>query len=149
MQNRIISALFFMIAGLLVITIPLYILPVCPLPNPMSIPSDTAMHDSVHAVGNIMRCHWTRQAEIGIGSVIVVIGLLMLFSRTLFIRMGLSMALACIALLVAAIPTLLIGVCPGEMMDCHAGTLPGEVLLSAVIFIVAILNTLYLNKKAN
>ncbi|KDN10290.1 hypothetical protein GAPWKB30_1092 [Gilliamella apicola] len=94
-----------------------------------------------------MKCFWTARAEIGIGCLVIAIGALLLISRTAFVRIGLSMALACISLLAAAIPTILIGVCGNEMMRCNMGSKPALVLLSGLLFIVAVINIYYLNKR--
>ncbi|MWN31405.1 DUF4418 family protein [Gilliamella sp. Pra-s65] len=163
MKNRIISSSIFIIIGVLIILFPLYILPVCPLPEAIVTPVDTMSHGMsamngasselahsghMHAsTGKIMKCFWTARAEIGIGCLVIVIGALLLISRTAFIRMGLSMATACISLLAAAIPTILIGVCSNEMMRCNMGAKPALVLLSGLLFIAAVVNTYYLNKK--
>ncbi|WP_294964239.1 DUF4418 family protein [uncultured Gilliamella sp.] len=153
MKNRLISSLLFIIIGALLILVPLYIVPVCPPPEVASMPTDMANHMMNHEMahspsGTIMKCFWTARAEVGIGIVVLAIGLLMLFSRTVFVRMGLSMALACISFFTAAIPTILIGVCPGAMMLCNMGTKPALILLSASLLVVAIINTLYLNKAS-
>lgn len=149
MKNKTIISLFFVVMGLLFILIPTYILPVCPLPDVSPIPMDVMAHNShvmQHGSGKIMNCYWTARAEIGIGSVVIAIGLLMFFVSNLFIRIGLSLSLACIAILAAAIPTVLIGVCSGEMQNCNIITKPTLVIISGVLFIVSVLNTLYLNK---
>lgn len=154
MKNRIVSSVLFILIGALFILFPLYILPVCPLPDVQSMPAD-AMHSAPmdghmhNAGGKIMKCFWTSRAEIGIGSLVIAIGALVLLSRSLFVRMGLSMAIACTAVLAAAIPTILIGVCGNEMMRCNMGAKPALILLSVVLAIVAIINVIYLNKQAN
>lgn len=160
MKNRIVSSVLFIFIGALLILFPLYILPVCPLPDVQAMPATTAMPaDAMHSApmdghmhntpGKIMKCFWTARAEIGIGSLVIAIGALVLFSRSLFVRMGLSMALACTAVLAAAIPTILIGVCGNEMMRCNMGAKPALILLAIVLVIAAISNVLYLNKQVN
>lgn len=152
MKNRILSSFCFMFLGSMIILFPLYILPVCPLPEVASVPADTMASEAANAGhmhssgGKIMKCFWTAKAELGVGALVMAIGFLMLFSRTVFIRMGLSMALACIAILAGAIPTVLIGVCGNEMMRCNIGAKPALVLLSLVLLIVAIINIVSLNK---
>lgn len=151
MKNRIVSSVLFIFIGALLILFPLYILPVCPLPDAQTIPATTMAGDGhMHSTpGKIMKCFWTARAEIGIGSLVIAIGALVLFSRSLFVRMGLSMALACTAVLAAAIPTILIGVCGNEMMRCNMGAKPALILLAIVLVIAAISNVLYLNKQVN
>lgn len=149
MQNRVVSSLAYIIIGILFILFPMYILPVCPSES-VNLP--TAMQGQVEhmhtGVGKIMKCFWTGRAEVGVGSLIIAIGILMLFCRKIFLRMGLSMAIACISLFALAIPTVLIGVCDNQMMRCNMGAKPALVLLSLLLFIVALVNTFYLNKAA-
>ena len=151
MKNRVVTSVLFIFIGALLILFPLYILPVCPLPDAQTIPATTMAGDGhMHSTpGKIMKCFWTARAEIGIGSLVIAIGALVLFSRSLFVRMGLSMALACTAVLAAAIPTILIGVCGNEMMRCNMGAKPALILLAIVLVIAAISNVLYLNKQVN
>ncbi|OTQ55850.1 DUF4418 family protein [Gilliamella apis] len=153
MKNRVVTSVLFIFIGALLILFPLYILPVCPLPDAQAIPATTVAGDGhmhMHSTpGKIMKCFWTARAEIGIGSLVIAIGALVLFSRSLFVRMGLSMALACTAVLAAAIPTILIGVCGNEMMRCNMGAKPALILLAIVLAIAAISNVLYLNKQVN
>lgn len=140
-MNKSVSAILVILLGLLVILIPTYILPVCP-------PSEIIINHEHHMTYKFMKCHWTAQAEIGVGVVIALIGLCMLLIKSALIRLGLSLSLIIITLLVAALPTVLIGVCPGEMMDCHIGTLPALLLLSAILLIVAIVNAIYLKRHS-
>lgn len=143
MTNRIFIAILIMILGLLIITVPTYILPVC---SPTGVTALSADGHSHSAGIKFMKCHWTGQAEIGVGILIVVLGLFMLLTKLAAVRLGISIALSCIALLAAAIPTILIGVCPSEMMQCHMGTLPALLLLSGVLFIITVINAIFLNK---
>ena len=149
MQNRVVSSLAYIIIGILFILFPMYILPVCPSES-VNLP--TAMQGQVEhmhtGVGKIMKCFWTGRAEVGVGCLIIAIGILMLFCQKIFLRMGLSMAIACISLFALAIPTVLIGVCDNQMMRCNMGAKPALVLLSLLLFIIALVNTFYLNKAA-
>lgn len=146
MNNRIIVSILMMILGLLVIFVPTFILPVCP---PTEVISQSADGHNHSVAFKFMKCYWTAKAEIGVGGVIAVLGLVMLLAKSSLVRLGISMSLACIAVLVAAIPTILIGVCPGELMPCNIGTLPALLLLAGTIFIIAVLNSFYLCKQSN
>lgn len=144
-MNRVIISLVFVVLGLLVILVPTYLLPVC---APMEVISPVVnVQAPAHVTVKYMKCHWTGQAEMGIGAVIMALGLLMLLSRSASVRLGLSLSIICVALLAAAIPTVLIGVCPGEMMPCHMGTLPALLLLSGLLVVIALINVLYLNRS--
>ena len=63
-----------------------------------------------------MACHYTAQAELGIGVVIALLGIIALFCSPK-IRTGLNIAVALNALLSLAVPTVLIGVFVGAMMS--------------------------------
>lgn len=144
-MNRVIISLVFVVLGLLVILVPTYLLPVC---APMEVISPVVnVQTPAHVTVKYMKCHWTGQAEMGIGAVIMALGLLMLLSRSACVRLGLSLSVICVAMLAAAIPTVLIGVCPGEMMPCHMGTLPSLLLLSGLLVVIALINVLYLSRS--
>lgn len=192
MKNRLTISILTLIIGLLIITVPLFIFPVCAphmnravdsgnvpshhqmmsgeamphssmqanhaMPTP---PADSANasammsetgeashgHPAATAPVTYMACHWTAQAEIGVGAVVILLGGLLLFASSAAVRIGLSLALACVALLVAAIPGFLIGVCQNPLMGCRMGTLPALLLLAGGLFVLAIINAFYLNKS--
>lgn len=68
-------------------------------------------------------CHWSQQAATGIGVVILALGVIALFVGPK-IRIGLTIAVIADSLLLIAVPTFLIGVCPGAMMHCRMVMLP-------------------------
>ena len=81
-----------------------------------------------------MKCHWTRQAEIAVTLPLLVVGVLMLFSRrrsTLRILSVLALVLGVSAIL---IPAYLIGTCASAEMICNLLMKP--ILLFAGILIV-------------
>ena len=89
--------------------------------------------------GKAMKCFWTARAEIGVGAMVVAGGLLYLFSADFQRRLGLVMMIGLSALLGAAIPTALIGVCANEAMLCRAGTLPAWLIVSGLLLLISIL----------
>jgi hypothetical protein len=81
-----------------------------------------------------MKCHWTRQAEIAVALPLLVVGVLMLFSRrrsTLRILAVVALVLGVSAIL---IPAYLIGTCASAEMICNLLMKP--ILLFAGILIV-------------
>jgi len=129
MKNRIFSAIFFTLTGLLVAVGPQTIFKVC----------DTDMM--------VMKCFYSAQAELGIGGLIAVIGIALFFLSNYNTRAGLNIALIPAGILTALIPTVLIGVCGGEHMPCHKLTLPALVLLGVLIAVGAVANAVYLAKQ--
>ncbi len=122
--------------GVSIIVVPQFIFPVC----------ETTIET---AFGGVlpMRCHWTGQAEIGVGALLSIGGLVICLVADPRVRLGVALMTACAALLAAAIPTEIIGVCPGRMMHCRIGTLPALLLLSGIAFAVSAFLILHLKKQ--
>ncbi|SFB85183.1 DUF4418 family protein [Butyrivibrio sp. YAB3001] len=128
MKNRIASGVIFIILGLLIAIGPQTIFAVCgPMEN-----------------GKFMKCHWTAQAELGIGFVIAFLAVLILFFASSQIRIGLHFGIIAALVATVFIPTKLIGVCGGEHMQCNALTKPALLVLGAIGIVFGIANVAYL-----
>ena len=92
-----------------------------------------------------MACHYTAQAELGIGVVIALLGIIALFCSPK-IRTGLNIAVALNALLSLAVPTVLIGVCKGAMMHCHMVTRPTLIVIGILALLFAVV-AVYLDSR--
>lgn len=81
-------------------------------------------------------CHWSQQAATGIGVVILALGVIALFvgPKT---RIGLNIAVIADSLLLTAVPTFLVGVCPGAMMHCRMVMLPTLIVLGVLGAVLA------------
>lgn len=94
-----------------------------------------------------MACHYTAQAALGIG-IVIVIALLAIIG--LFVaeatRAGLDIANAVLGVLVILVPTVLIGVCKGAMMHCHMVTLPTLIVLGVLTTVFSVIAA-YLDLK--
>lgn len=130
MKSRLVSGIAFFILGILISLGPLLLFPVC-----------GSMGDSVG------KCFWTARAELGLGAVIAIEGLLLLAIASKQVRFGLSVSLVLTSALVFLIPNALIGICDMETMSCHAATLPALNILSILTFAAAILNSVYLYRS--
>ncbi len=86
--------------------------------------------------GTPMACHYTAQAALGIGVVIVALAVIGLFVADA-VRMGLDIANIMLGLLTFAMPTVLIGVCKGSMMHCHMVTLPTLTVFGVLLAVFA------------
>ncbi|WP_051656543.1 DUF4418 family protein [Butyrivibrio sp. AE3004] len=131
MKNRIISGITFIILGLLIAVGPQSIFAVC---GPME-------------DGKFMKCHWTAQAELGIGLAIVFLAAGILFFKSEQIRAGLSIAAFALSIVSVLVPTKLIGVCGGEHMQCHSLTKPVLIILGIAGAVFALANTFFLLKN--
>jgi hypothetical protein len=95
-----------------------------------------------------MRCHWTAQAEIGIGGpLIAALGIALIFSASSKIRLGLTIGIFLSAVLALLIPHVLIGGCSGHLMPCRKITFPAITVISVLLLIAAAFNAWYLARK--
>ncbi|WP_140445049.1 MULTISPECIES: DUF4418 family protein [unclassified Bifidobacterium] len=81
-------------------------------------------------------CHYSQQVVTGIGVAILALGIVSLFVEGR-IRVGLNIAVIIDALLMLAVPTILIGICPGQMMHCRMVMLPTLIVLGVLEIVFA------------
>lgn len=130
MKNRVLSALSLIVLGVLIAIGPQHLFEVC-----------EAMGDT-H-----MRCFYTARAEIGIGGLIAVLGILHLFTASKQIRLGLSLAAALAGLLTVLLPSVLIGMCGMASMQCRFATLPALTVLGILTTVFSAFNALFLYRQ--
>lgn len=126
MKNRISISILFILSGLLVVLIPTVLFPVC------------------SAEKMKMACYFTKKAEIGLGIVIAAIGALYFFFKNEGVRLGLSLTQILLSALVLLYPTKLIGICKSTDMACRVKTLPALIVVTVLLGVVSIGNSLYL-----
>ncbi|MHB9293080.1 hypothetical protein Holit_02199 [Hollandina sp. SP2] len=100
------------------------------------------------ADGTWMRCHWTGQAEIGAGFLVVLLGGVVLGCASTKVRLGLSIALCLSGILTLLFPSTLIGGCMMETMPCRKAAFPGIYLCSLLTIAGAAMNSLYLFRQS-
>lgn len=126
MKNRISISILFILSGLLVVLIPTVLFPVC------------------SAEKMKMACFFTKKTEIGLGIVIAAIGALYFFFKNEGVRLGLSLTQILLSALVLLYPTKLIGICKNTEMACRVKTLPALIVVTVLLGVVSIGNSLYL-----
>lgn len=119
MKNRFITAVIFITVGLLYIFGPHTLFKVC-------------QSDDM-----IMTCHWSVQAELGVGILFLLTGLLYLFARNVTGRLLLSLQSIGIYIVGILIPAVLIGGCENKDMACQSLTFPS-------IYFISVLGLFYL-----
>lgn len=97
--------------------------------------------------GTWMKCHWTGQAEIGVGLLITILGISILLFSSTQVRLGLSIAIVFSGILGFIIPTVLIGGCKMETMPCRAVTFPALTAIYTIVIVGFAFNTCYLYIK--
>lgn len=131
MKKKIIFGALIFVFGLLIAIGPFTIFHVCK-------PDQSEMY---------MKCYWTARAELGIGIVISILGLLSAISASAKTRIGLNSSIVLNSIVAFLIPNFLIGVCDGKHMHCHAVALPSLSILSAVVFALAVINIIYIYRN--
>lgn len=129
MKNKYVVGALLLVLGLLIAIGPQKIFSVCEF-NPEK----------------PMKCNWMGKAEIGVGAVIALIGVLQMVMDHAKVRMGLSMAAVPMGLLTLMLPTKLIGVCKNQHMPCVTLTRPALLILGIAVMAVAGLSAFALSK---
>ena len=130
MKNRLISGILFIALGVLIAIGPKIIFPVC-----------GTMGEE------FMKCHWTAQAELGIGGLIIILGVLLLLLASKMLRLGIQIAIILQFAEAILIPSVLIGVCEGNHMRCHSLPWPVWNVLGSAGILFGMLNAIYLWKE--
>jgi hypothetical protein len=133
MKNRILSGVIYIISGLLIAFGPQTIFKVC-------------------AAGEmIMKCHWSARAEIGIGILSIVSGILYLFADLIKVRLNINILTLVSYGIAILIPAVLIGGCENKMMTCRSLTFPVIYVISVTVILYILGNSIYLirNRKSH
>lgn len=132
MKKNKISGLIYIILGLFLAISPQLIFPVCATTE------------------KIMKCHWSAQAEIGIGLIIVTIGILLILSKSSETQIFLALISAVSGIIATLIPTFLIGGCKKSEMLCRTSAFPAIYFTAAVLILFSLGYAVYQknNKEA-
>jgi hypothetical protein len=130
MKNRITSGGVVTVFGLLIALGPQFLFKVCPIMGDM-----------------IMKCHWSAQAEIGVGGVIAALGIALIVFANPKTRLGLSIGIFLSAVLALLIPHALIGGCVSHTMPCRKITFPAITVISILLLAGMAFNAFYLSRK--
>lgn len=169
-KNRFVTGILFILLGAFIAFGPITVFPVCGVHtaketatehagkmdgHKSGVAEDDGNHETVQVTSDktttaattnkVMKCHWAARAELGIGLVIAVLGLLLIIFRSAQVRIGLSIALGLNGILALLIPTVLIGVCGNVKMTCRSLSLPALVILASMVTVAAAANVFYLH----
>jgi hypothetical protein len=107
MKNRIASGAVTIALGLLIALGPQFLFKVCAITG-----------------HGFVRCHWSAQAEIGVGMLIAALGAALLLFKESAIRLGLAIGVFFSSVIVLCIPHALIGGCGMMTMACRRAAFP-------------------------
>ena len=118
MKKAIIFGSVIIIIGLLIALGPQFLFKVC-----------------LHEEDSFPRCHWSAQAEIGIGFLIAALGVCMIVFTEPKTRLGLSIGVFLSGIIALSIPHVLIGGCGMMAMACRRIAFPFISLFSVITLV--------------
>lgn len=132
MRKKYVFSLLFIIVGFLIAIGPRTIFYVCDSSEDM-----------------IMRCYYTAQTELALGIEIAIFGVILAIQKSRAAQAATSISLALSGIITLLVPNVLIGVCDGIHMHCHAVAKPALSLLGVAVIIAAIISFVLLYRKGS
>jgi hypothetical protein len=120
MGKAIIFGAVIIILGLLIALGPLFLFKVCG-----------------HGEGGFPHCHWSAQAEIGIGLLVVALGACIIVFNDPKTHLGLAIGTFLASIIALAVPNFLIGGCGSLAMKCREVAFPALTAESIVLLVFA------------
>lgn len=128
--------LLIAVTGLLIIITPNWLLPVC-----------EGLLELVNGKQVPMRCFWTARAEMVIGALVLIAGLLVAFANSPEARQRLNHQVAALGLFTILTPLIIIPTCMNPDMDCNVGTKPALILLGGLTLALGIFGSIRAKSK--
>jgi hypothetical protein len=133
MKKDIIFGVTVIVIGLFIAFGPQYVFKVC-----------------AHGEGSYALCHWTAQAEVGIGLLIAALGACVIVFADAKTRLGLFIGIFFAGIVALAIPHFLIGGCGSLAMRCRKVAFPALTVESVILLVFsAIILTITVMKPKN
>jgi hypothetical protein len=133
MKKDIIFGVIVIVIGLFIAFGPQYVFKVC-----------------AHGEGSYALCHWTAQAEVGIGLLIAALGACVIVFADAKTRLGLFIGIFFAGIVALAIPHFLIGGCGSLAMRCRKIAFPALTIESVALLVFsAIILTITVMKPKN
>jgi hypothetical protein len=136
MKNRMLSGIVAIALGLAISWGPQFVFKVCE-PIGLHLPAGE----------RFMTCHWTAQAEIGVGMFIALLGLFLICCPAKDVRLGVTVGIFGAGVLALLFPHVLIGGCRMETMPCRIIAFPALSVLGVLVLTGAAANIYYLSRR--
>jgi hypothetical protein len=130
MKKNMIFGSVVMVLGLLVALGPQFLFKVC-----------------AHGETGYPHCHWSAQAEIGIGLLIAALGICMIIFTDPKTHLGLLIGIFLAGIIALFIPHALIGGCGMMTMQCHRVAFPAITAESVVLLVFSAVIAVYTEMK--
>lgn len=126
MKKSIIIGSIVIVLGLLIGIGPQYIFKIC------------APHG-----GTFPLCHWTAQAELGMGMIIAALGICLIVFNDPKTQIGITIGIFLTSIMVIGLPFALIGGCKGREMACHRVAFPALAVEGGILLVYSIIVVAY------
>jgi uncharacterized membrane protein len=100
-----------------------------------------------HEEGGFSHCHWSAQAEIGMGFLIIALGVCMIVLKDPKTHLGLAIAAFLASFVSLAIPHALIGGCDNAAMACQRVGFPALTVEAVILLIVSAVYVVFIEMK--
>jgi hypothetical protein len=130
LKIRLIYGIAIIILGLLIALGPQFLFKSC------------TAHD-----GSFPICHWSVQAEMGLGMLVAALGLCFIAFSDPKTQLGLAIGVFLTGIIVLGIPHALIGGCTAKTMACHKVAFPALTVEGVVLLAYSAVMVVYLEKK--
>ncbi|MGD0817621.1 MAG: DUF4418 family protein [Methanomassiliicoccales archaeon] len=94
-----------------------------------------------------MACHYTAEAEIIVGSLVALLGLVLIIVNSAEAKIVVGIIGIASGIWTILVPTVLIGVCASDMMNCVKESKPALIALGAVTILVSLVLIMLVRKK--
>lgn len=85
-----------------------------------------------------MKCHYTAEAELVMGAMIALLGLLLVFVKSAETKIVIGIGEMGLGIFAVLISTTLIGMCPASSMECHLLAEPMLKILGTAVVILSL-----------
>jgi hypothetical protein len=126
MKRSILFGSVVMVIGLLIALGPQFLFKVC-----------------AHGDKNVPHCHWSAQAEIGMGLLITALGICIIVFPDQRTQFGLSIGIFFAGIIALFIPQTLIGGCGMMSMQCQKVAFPALTIESVILLIFSVVIAVY------
>jgi len=130
MKNSFVVGTVIIILGLLIAMGPQFLFKVCTAHN-----------------GALPLCHWSAQAELGMGMLVAALGLCFIVFSDPKTQQGLLIGIFLTGIIVLGIPYALIGGCTAKTMACHRVAFPALTVQGIILLAYSAIIVVYLELK--
>jgi len=92
-------------------------------------------------------CHWTAQAELGMGMIIAALGICFIVFIDPKTQLGLTLGVLFTSIMVIGTPHALIGGCKASEMACHRVAFPALTVIGIVLLVYSIILIVFSERK--